>query len=211
MTTTMLLPASPGVAWVPSTDGSGPAGWVPAAVKVSATDGEPNGYAVPDDYAPTPTGWSQANRDARSLVWEVTADPAMMTARVVVTRDADGQPRPLTDVPEVPVLSAPTATLVRHCFGCEQLAPADADACPRCGSEDLGHEPLLRCPACLVADDIAEQDSSIRWNPLRVDEDDLTVLWASSSDSHFDSDGYRCRRCYSPVHLPDGCEIADWS
>lgn len=206
MTTYLLAAAA--VTWVGDTSDPDPEadGWVPVAFKGEGT-ALVRPIEVTDPFT-GPVGYDNAVVYARTLYWQLEADGNL--SLYVNPVGPDGMA-----MRQVPVLDLPTALVERQCFGCKETVRGHVTDCPDCKAEhdrdgcceyesDLS-EPVFVCPCC-GSEDVMEEDSEARQNALTIN-DDGTVTVHQDGGGGYDSDGFVCASCHSPLDLPAEYEI----
>lgn len=213
MTTYML--AATAVTWVG--DEADPnfayRGWVPVAFRgPGLTDPAP----VTDPFT-GPVGYDNAVVYARTTYWRLDNDGTLSLHQNSVLPVGMAQR-------EIPVLNAPEALAVRHCYGCKSDVPGSVEDCATCAADHAQHtdnpcceyepdlsDPYFKCPAC-NSEDVVELDRTDRWNTLEITDAGQGTVAASLGDpGDFDGDGLLCTSCHSPLALPGDYEIVSWT
>lgn len=68
-----------------------------------------------------------------------------------------------------------------------------------------------RCPHCQAVNTIAEHDTAVRWNTLRLHDDGCSATASLDGSGDWESDGWICAECLSTaLDAPEGFEILNW-
>lgn len=198
------IPAAAAVTWQYATTSS-PAGWLPVAIS------DPDGAltSVPG-VGPFPA-ITEARWHAERLVWAV-AD-GELTLGILFETTAYRAPRPAI------TLTCPAVEIVRQCYGCNELIPANDRTCRACSADHVDcctyeadlSVPELRCTACGAMDTIV----SVNQGEARADIAVPADWWPGRNEIHEDTvpppdvrgTGYECTSCGNPVTFDEEMKV----